>query len=378
MCPFTRRIELRDAKHTHEVYCNGQRIVVHDTIDAPCGKCLICLYKRSQAWIMRLKATADVQKSQSYFITLTYNDDNCPTYISTDTGLVSNVLDKSDLRNFIKRLRRNLQLFYGKEACKGIKYFAIGEYGSNTYRPHYHLLIFGLPVVDDLTQCYRNLKRYNTQFPKMEEFVKRCWNPRNAGELGHVKVDSVSKGRICYVTKYLTFAECLPPDFLYTDLQGEKLLLAEYKPFKNFMLCSHGIGIEFLSEQVKEWIYRNKITYYNDLDERTGKVYKKELPKYFLRKIYTEDELFAISQDKICKRKELEVKLAHSVNKWWKSKGKVGEYKYSDYFDYSGNPLLFITLDQTNEFVKHEFLMNKYRHFCEAKKSKKVKNYVEI
>ena len=62
------------------------------------------------------------------FLTLTYNDDNLPS----DVGL-----HKDDLQRFFKRLRKALD-------TKKIRYFACGEYGDTTSRPHYHAIVFGL------------------------------------------------------------------------------------------------------------------------------------------------------------------------------------------------------------------------------------------
>lgn len=60
------------------------------------------------------------------FITLTYSDDNLP-----DEGK----LVKEDLQKFIRGMR-NI-------AGNKIRYFACGEYGELTRRPHYHLISFG-------------------------------------------------------------------------------------------------------------------------------------------------------------------------------------------------------------------------------------------
>ena len=56
-------------------------------------------------------------------MTLTYDEKNLPDR-----------LKKEHLQKFIRNLRDD-----GKE----IKYFACGEYGDTTNRPHYHMCIFG-------------------------------------------------------------------------------------------------------------------------------------------------------------------------------------------------------------------------------------------
>lgn len=61
------------------------------------------------------------QYERNAFITLTYGD-NCPAKIN-----------KRDLQTFFKRLRHRAKF----------RYFACGEYGTQTHRPHYHAVIFG-------------------------------------------------------------------------------------------------------------------------------------------------------------------------------------------------------------------------------------------
>lgn len=60
------------------------------------------------------------QHAQNCFLTLTYRDAP-PT------------LCKRDLQLFFKRLRKLVP----------VRYFACGEYGTITHRPHYHAIIFG-------------------------------------------------------------------------------------------------------------------------------------------------------------------------------------------------------------------------------------------
>nr|WBW04067.1 replication protein [Microviridae sp.] len=50
-------------------------------------------------------------------------------------------LVKRDFQLFMKRLRK-------KFSGEGIRFFASGEYGSLTFRPHYHAIIFGLELHD--------------------------------------------------------------------------------------------------------------------------------------------------------------------------------------------------------------------------------------
>lgn len=110
----------------------------------PCGKCIACRIQKRKEWSLRMLHEKEFW-DESIFITLTYDDNNLP---------VNNSLVKSDLQKFIKRLRKAIY-------PRNIKYFACGEYGSNTNRPHYHAIIFGLSlqpedkqhVIDAWSKC---------------------------------------------------------------------------------------------------------------------------------------------------------------------------------------------------------------------------------
>lgn len=68
------------------------------------------------------------QFTDNAFVTLTYSDDNLPP-----DGSVS----PAEVSKFMKRLRFNTGM--------KLRYFAVGEYGDESFRPHYHLALFGFP-----------------------------------------------------------------------------------------------------------------------------------------------------------------------------------------------------------------------------------------
>lgn len=73
-------------------------------------------------WVKKLQFEKE-NWEYSYFITLTYSNDNVPSELKV-----------KDVQNFIKYLRFELK--------QPLRYFATGEYGSKTKRPHYHLILF--------------------------------------------------------------------------------------------------------------------------------------------------------------------------------------------------------------------------------------------
>ena len=87
-------------------------------IEVPCGKCVACRQNHARAWSFRCLAELQCTSKPSWFLTITYDDAHNP-----------NVLSKRDLQLFNKRLRKA----YGP-----FRFFACGEYGDGTHRPHYN------------------------------------------------------------------------------------------------------------------------------------------------------------------------------------------------------------------------------------------------
>ncbi len=79
------------------------------------------------------------QHPANCYLTLTYDDAHVPW--SPVTG--EQTLVKKHLQDFLKRLRFHLD----KENIK-VRFFACGEYGEDTHRPHYHLILFGYDFPD--------------------------------------------------------------------------------------------------------------------------------------------------------------------------------------------------------------------------------------
>ncbi|WP_373033916.1 hypothetical protein [Sulfurovum sp.] len=130
-----------------------------------CGGCMPCRINRQKEWFTKLMLETKTFPNP-VFVTLTYSPENIPPLQS---------LNKRDLQNFFKRFRRNLD--YITKGHK-IRYFGVGEYGSQTERPHYHAII------------------YNIDLALAEKLVKKSW------KLGHSQTGAVKKGGIRYVTGY--------------------------------------------------------------------------------------------------------------------------------------------------------------------------------
>jgi hypothetical protein len=80
----------------------------------------------ARAWALRCHLELQ-QHPQAAWTTLTYDESHKPP-----------TLDKRHLQLFLKRLRKGL----GPNRI--VRYFASGEYGEQTERPHYHAILYGL------------------------------------------------------------------------------------------------------------------------------------------------------------------------------------------------------------------------------------------
>lgn len=98
----------------------------------PCRHCILCQQKDENELSQRLQFESDQYAVEPYFLTLTYANWSLPS-----DGLPH----KKHIQLYIKRLRNYAKDIYNSE----IRFYAQGELGEKTNRPHYHLIIWGLP-----------------------------------------------------------------------------------------------------------------------------------------------------------------------------------------------------------------------------------------
>lgn len=141
-------------------------------IKLPCGRCIGCRLDHGQMWATRMLHEL-LYHDRACFITLTYSDENLPP---------SQSLSKRELQQFFKRLRKHLQV-------RKIRYYACGEYGEQTLRPHYHAVIFGWEPDD--------LKTYGPSRGG-SKLLEKIWG------LGLVSVGPVNYQTCAYTARYVT------------------------------------------------------------------------------------------------------------------------------------------------------------------------------
>lgn len=97
------------------------------TVPFGCGQCLPCRINRARQWTWR-QYFESLTHEHNCFVTLTYSPEHLPADGS---------LEPRELQLFIKRLRKSV-------GGDRVRYFAVGEYGEQSLRPHYHLSLFGM------------------------------------------------------------------------------------------------------------------------------------------------------------------------------------------------------------------------------------------
>lgn len=176
-----------DGKPRYKILpCSGIPAEYPD-INVPCGHCVGCRLDKSRQWADRMMLELDHSKT-AIFVTLTYDPLNVPVACSLDDGSVLFTLDKRDVQLFMKRLRKT---FDGRE----IRFYLAGEYGSETHRPHYHAILFGLSL-DDFPDRKPVSKNSFGQFLYSSEKFYNIW------KLGNVALAEVSWQTCAYVARY--------------------------------------------------------------------------------------------------------------------------------------------------------------------------------
>lgn len=196
-------------------------------ISVPCGVCGICLSNRRQEWSIRILEESKIHDYTS-FITLTYDNDST----------LGN-LNKKDFQDFIKRLRHKLKF----------RYYCVGEYGTKTFRPHYHVMLFGYRAGSN------------------DSVIEKEWGH------GFVYVKPYNIRRAWYITKYHVNRGAYPH-----GLEPPFTLMSTKPP----------IGINYVDRMYDYHRQDLKAIYYSDFDK------KRTLPRIFRERIYNKVERYQV------------------------------------------------------------------------------------
>ena len=210
-------------------------------VTVPCSKCVACLKRRTGHWSFRINQEAKISSSAA-FLTLTYaeqplSDNGYPTLV------------KKDYQDFFKRLR--------KKTHNKLKYYACGEYGTKTKRPHYHAIVFNLPH----------------SFLKKPEKLDDIWGH------GHTMLTHSNALTINYVVGYINKGT-----FERNGENDDRL--------KEFSLMSKKMGMNYLTPKMREYYKSRQIAC---IVHENGHILS--MPRYYKQQIFTKKELKKINDE---------------------------------------------------------------------------------
>lgn len=195
------------------------------TQPVPCGKCPLCIKSRVGGWTFRLNQELS-RSTSAYFVTLTYDEQHVPYTNNQPPFKDYKTLRKKDVQDFLKRLRK-------RETTTPIKYYACGEYGSRTKRPHYHLLMFNVVDVQNIQKAWQNgftytLPLQNGAVPYVLKYMaKTSTNATN----GRQKEFSLMSKRLGdnYITPQTVYFHTSRPENSFVTLDsGATIALPKY------------------------------------------------------------------------------------------------------------------------------------------------------
>ncbi len=210
-------------------------------VTVPCSKCVACLKRRTGHWSFRINQEAKISSSAA-FLTLTYADEPL-----SDNGYPT--LVKKDFQDFFKRLR--------KKTNNKLKYYACGEYGTKTKRPHYHAIVFNLPH----------------SFLQKPEKLDPVWGH------GHTMLTHSNALTINYVVGYINKG-----NFERNGPNDDRL--------KEFSLMSKKMGMNYLTPKMIEYYRQRQIAC---IVHEDGHILS--MPRYYKQQIFTKKELKKINDE---------------------------------------------------------------------------------
>lgn len=198
----------------------------------PCGRCTECISKRAIEWSLRARHEISCHKENS-FITLTYDQDNLPS--------INHI--KIEFQKFLKRLRKHLK--------QKIRYMVSHEYGSKTFRPHHHVILFGYNPPNQ--KYLKTTKKGEKLFTSSD--ISKLWS------LGFHSIGTANEKTAYYIASY--------------SLKGKKHLLPDPNTGELIQISDSmdvskrpAIGYTYFLENYKQLVQSNSI-----------------LPRYYFKKL---------------------------------------------------------------------------------------------
>jgi len=230
---------------------------------------------RTRQWALRCYLERLTHK-EAAFITLTYAPEHLPE---------NGTLVRKHLQDFLKRLRRALD--YHHSGAK-IRFYASGEYGDETQRPHYHLLIFGFGFPDKKFHRYSHKHGFKNPVYR-SGFLESLWT-FGLSEVGSVTLESAAYAA-GYIRKKINGAAA-------ADHYEGRL------PEFSLQSTHPGIGAEWY-EQNKSWLWKE-----DTIRMPTAKGLRSYRPPRFFEKLYKKADPVGFAEFQL--RKQLRTPLNQS------------------------------------------------------------------
>lgn len=282
--------------------------IKRDYFTIPCGHCIGCRLEQSRQWATRCLLEMQYHDS-NFFVTLTYNDDHLPHGIGVHplTGEIieTHSLVKRDFQIFMKRLRKEYDIIY---PGRKLRYYAAGEYGDHTGRPHYHAIIFGLEL-NDLVFYKRSGEYYLYVSPFLDSLWYDVCDDGSKQSKGFITVAPATWETAAYTARYCTNKLTGDYSSIYDDLNI-------IPPF-TLMSRKPGIGLQYFEDNIdklKEDPYIYLSTEKGSRKVNQPKYYKRKFEQIFEEDIFNdptipnyEDLIYSHIKDKEQLREEMEM-----------------------------------------------------------------------
>lgn len=254
-------------------------------LSVPCGRCAGCRLDKVREWSTRISHEAKMH-DENIFLTLTYSDEFIPDNYS---------LNIRDYQLFMKRLRKAL-------SPKKVRYYACGEYGERTLRPHYHSILFGWRPSDSVV--WRKSDKGHLYY--RSEFLENVWG------LGHVEFGDVTPQNGSYVAGYALKkmrGSCDPEKYKrLSPVTGE---FVEVVPEFGLMSSNPGIGSSWFSEFESD-VYPKDFVVLDGEKRPIPRYYKNKLKGRFQHAGSNPDKLVPLDDAKLAADRKKEFAKAHS------------------------------------------------------------------
>lgn len=130
--------------------------------DFGCGQCLPCRINLRRQWTGRMMLELGMHEASS-FATLTFKNDPVEVHPSVLSG-------------YIKRLREYIP--------RPFRFYGVGEYGDRYGRPHYHVALFGVSMLEG-------------------SLIEKAWS-EDGEPLGFVHIGELNELTAQYITGYVS------------------------------------------------------------------------------------------------------------------------------------------------------------------------------